>query len=192
MTSTRRIPSLLGALATAVAAAAILAACAGQGPATTEGSDPQPTPTADSGQNGQSAADLDYPMFYDASMLDQWSAARDELATGTADFEGSCSADETATSDDCHAALVDLLRQVNGLKQLWLAFDNSEWDSGDYSGLEALKPTRDATLAASESGSDWSGTCAAASGNEACPPLAADFLGELDALNQAFAGWPHS
>jgi hypothetical protein len=35
------------------------------------------------------------------------------------------------------------------------AFDNGDWESGEYSGLVALKPTRDATLAASNSGSAW-------------------------------------
>lgn len=184
-------PRTLGLAALTIVAGLALAACA-SGPSTPTGSDePQPSTTSSSSSGSSGGADgLDYPMFYDPSMLDQWAGARDDLQAGLDGFAGDCTAQDSNETEDCHAALFDLLRQVNGLKQLWLTFDNSEWDSGDYTGLEALKPTRDATLVASTSGSEWSGSCAAAGGSEECVALAEVFLGHLDQLGTAFAAWP--
>jgi hypothetical protein len=189
MTLKQRTLNLLGGAAIASVSVLLLASCGGA-PATTsdESSDPQPSVSASASGSG-GAADLDYPMFYDESMLGQWADARDSLTSGLDAFAADCTAQDTNESDDCHAALFDLLRQVNGIKQLWLTFDNSDWDGGTYSGLEALKPTRDATLVASESGSAWSGSCAAAGGNEECVAEAEVFLGDLDTLGTAFAAW---
>lgn len=190
MTSTPRNPGsrTLGLAALAIVAGLALASCA-SGPTTPTESD-EPQPSASSSSSASSGADgLEYPMFYDPSMLDQWAGARDDLEAGLDGFASDCTAQASNESDDCHAALFDLLGQVNGLKQLWFTFDNSEWDGGEYSGLEALKPTRDATLVASESGSAWSGSCAAAGGSEECVALAEAFLGDLDTLGADFAAW---
>ncbi len=179
----------LSTLTIAIASVALLAACgAPSGPAS-EPDEPSPSASADS---GQSAADLEYGLFYDESMLDDWASARDSLAENTAAFEADCTI-ETANdaSTECSAALFDLLREVNGVKQLWLTFDNSEWDDSSLTGLAALKPTRDATLVASDSGSAWSGSCSTSfESTPECVTLAEQFLTDVKAVNSAFAAWP--
>lgn len=141
---------------------------------------------------GGGADDLDYGIFFEPAMLDEWAGQRDALAAATEDWNASCEpADTSDPNGDCNLDLQQLLRDVNDLKQTWQTFDNSEWDDTSLSGMVALKPTRDATIAASESGGAWSGDCAYAEGGDDCIEAAGAFVGDLETLNTEFAAWPY-
>jgi hypothetical protein len=172
---------------------AVLLALTGCGSATpsTGASDPGPAATSGPAPSGETAADLEYPMFFEDSMLDTWDGHRTQLADQHAAWLAECTvADADDPDGDCKAGLQELLVTVNTLKQDWFAFDNGDWDSGEYSGLEALRLTRDATLVASESGATWSGSCLYAGGSDECTAAAETFLADVDALDSAFAEWP--
>jgi hypothetical protein len=186
--TSRNRTALAIAATLAVAATILLAGCAGGEPPAGS-ADPGSTPSAGA-PSGATAADLDCPLFYEESMLDTWDGLRTSIADQTTAWQADCTVESTDDpAGDCNAALFELLRTVNGLKQAWLAFDNSDWDSGEFSGLIALDPTRDATTVASTSGSAWSGSCTTVAGNPACADLVDAFVADLDGLNASFAQW---
>lgn len=182
--------SLRAAAALLLTVPLLLAGCstAVQPPAVPGGD--QPIPTEPDLPTGPGADELDYPFGVDTAWLDALDADRAELAAASGDWYASCTVSQAVDpAHPCDIALLELLKSVNGLKGQWFAYDDSDWQSGEHSGLEALAPTRAATATASQSGSDWADLCTYVAGNEECPDLAESFLLDLDALNQTFAEW---
>lgn len=181
-------PVRAAALGALLLVPALLVGCAGGAP---DVADPTPDQT-DAPPSGPNAADLDYGLFFEPEMLDDWAAQRDALATQADAWAAACEpADTVDPNGECNLDLQQLVRDVNGLKQTWLTFDNSEWDDTSLSGMVALKPTRDATLAASESGGTWLNDCAYSTGGEECTAEAEAFVSDVEALNTEFAAWPY-
>jgi hypothetical protein len=174
------------AVLAAAAATLLLAGCTPSAPAPT---DSTPTPTA---APVVSLGDLEYP--YDSpETLDSLATARADLETFYGDYIGSCTAADAASGeqDDCLEGLLTTLQKVNGVKTV---FDFSPWGpddfaSGDFSGLNALKPTVDAIQAASDTGSDVIDHCYYVPGGDGCEAEVQGFLDSTEAAIGAMESW---
>lgn len=179
------------ALIGAIAATLLLAGCSS--PSTPDPADPG-GPTTAPEPTVVSLSELDFP--YDST---DWIAAIGENRQAVLDWQESFSADCTAElagsadSPDCTEAMLTGLQAINAVKTSFdFSFDNGDYDSGDYSGLTALVPTRTAVQTASDSGSDFIDTCyyvPGGDGSGACVAPAQTFLDDVDAVVAKLATW---
>lgn len=177
MTTTLRFRA---ALAATVIAPVLLAGCA----ASTTPDDPMPV-EPDGGIGTTDPLTLDYPVLVDpATAVPRWRELGEALSEGLASWDAVCTPDVVVEDATCRDGLSALITDVNGLHQEWLAMDSSAWESREYSGLVALEPTREATLAARASYEGWGG-----SWSEDAPAEAAAFHADVAALDDAFTAW---
>jgi hypothetical protein len=168
------------ALAATLLAPALLAGCA-TSPLPTD-----PIPVEPGGGTGTTdPLTLSYPVLIDPrTAVPQWRALGEDFTQQLADWDAACVPSEILDDEACREDLAAFITTVNAFNQQWLSMDNSEWESGDYSGLVALEPTRDATIAARASYEQWGG-----SWSDDAPAEAAVFHADLTALDDAFTAW---
>jgi hypothetical protein len=175
-----------------VAAAATLALAACSSP-TPDPVDPGPSDTP-SQPTVVSLGELDYP-----NGLTDWLGPLGEhkaaLLEWHEQFGADCTAELSGSADspDCTEGMLTGLKAVNAIKT---DFDfniaDADWDSGEFSGVEALAPTHDAILTASASGSDFIDICyyvPGGDGSGACVAPAQTFLDDVDAVVAELATW---
>jgi hypothetical protein len=179
------------ALIGAIAATLLLAGCSA--PSTPDPAD-TPDPTTAPEPTVTAISDLDFP-----NGLTEWLGPLDthkgELAAWHAQFGADCSAEMAGSADspDCTEAMLTGLKAVNAIKTDFdFNIGDADWDSGEYSGVEALKSTHDAILTASGSGSDFIDTCyyvPGGDGSGACVGTAQAFLDDVDGVMAELATW---
>ena len=175
MTTTLRFRA---ALAATVLAPVLLAGCA------SAPTDPIPV-EQDGGTGATDPLTLSYPPLTDAATaVPRWRGLGEDFSEQLASWDAACVPADVATDDACDAGLDLLVATVNGIHQEWWALDNANWESGEYSGLVALTPTRDATLAAKESGGALS-----CDSDDFCVAAAEAFHADPTALDGAFTAW---
>lgn len=175
----------------AIAATLLLAGCSSpSAPDPAEPADPTtaPEPTV------VSLSELDFP--YEST---EWIASigenRQAMLNWQKSFSESCTAELAGSADspDCTEGMLVGLQSVNAIKTSFdFSFDNADYDSGDYSGLTALVPTRTAVQTASDSGSEFIDTCyyvPGGDGSGACVGTAQAFLDDVDAVVAELATW---
>jgi hypothetical protein len=171
---------LRAALAATLLAPALLAGCT-VSPLPT---DPMPV-EPDGGPGTTDPLTLSYPVLIDPeTSVPRWRELGEDFSAQLAAWDAACSPEEILDDDACREDLAAFITTVNSVNQEWLSMDNSEWDSGDYSGLVALEPTRDATIAARASYEEWGGSWA-----DDAPAEATAFHTDLTALDEAFTAW---
>lgn len=139
----------------------------------------------DGGTGSTDPLTLDYPVLVDpVTAVPRWRELGEALSERLASWDAVCTPDVVVEDEACRDGLAGLITNVNGLHQEWLGMDDSAWDAREYSGLVALEPTRDATLAARASYELWGG-----SWSEDAPAEAAAFHADLTALDDAFTAW---
>lgn len=177
------------ALIAAAAATLVLAACSSPTPAPVD-----PDPTTAPEPTVTSLAGLDFP-----NGLTEWLAPlaehKAELIAWHDQFSNDCTAELAGSADspDCTEGMLTGLKAVNAIKTDFdFNVSDDDWASGEFTGLEALASTHDATLAASGSGSDFVDTCyyvPGGDGSGACVAPAQTFLDDVDALVVELATW---
>ena len=169
------------ALAASALAPLLLAGCTVTGPAPT---DPLPV-EPDGGIGTTDPLTLDYPVLTEpATAVPRWRDLGEQLSEKLATWESDCPDVDVVNDDACRVGLVSFVVDVNAIHNEWLSLDDSNWESGEYSGLVALEPTRDATLAARASYEVWGG-----SWSSDAPAEAEAFHADLTALDEAFTAW---
>ena len=137
---------------------------------------------------------LDFP-----NGLTEWlgplDAHKGELLAWRAQFGADCAAEMagSAESPDCTESMLTGLKAVNAIKTDFdFNIGEADWDSGEYSGVDALKSTRDTILTASGSGSDFIDTCyyvPGGDGSGTCVETARTFLDDVEAVATELATW---
>lgn len=175
MTTTLRFRA---ALAASVLVPVLLAGCTV--------SSPEPIPVEPDGGIGTTdPLTLDYPVLTDAATaVPRWRALGEALSTKLDAWNADCAPAEILDDDACRERLASFAGDVNGIELEWWSLDDSNWESREYSGLVALEPTRDATLAAKASYEVWGG-----SWSDDAPAEAEAFHADLTALDEAFTAW---
>jgi hypothetical protein len=168
----------------AIAASLLLAACSSPAPTDSAGGgDPTsaPSPTAD--------APLDYPFYFDEAVQDAVVAVQGKVATWNEGFAALGCTVEDATDDasDCPETLAAGLQLANELKNTVFGIDEADFETS--SGMANFQPVWVATLAASESGGAWAGSCQYGPANDGCGDKAAALIADLTAYAGAFASW---
>jgi hypothetical protein len=177
------------ALIAAAAATLLLAGCTPSAPAPADGGDSTPTPTTPA---VVSLSDLEFS--YDSpETLDSLVDSRTELETEWIDYSAVCTAADAASGEQgqCLEGILGTLKAINGVKTV---FDFSPWSdddfaSGDYTGLEALKPTKDAIQAASDNGSDVVDHCYYVPGGDGCEAEVQGFFDLTQKALDAMQTW---
>jgi hypothetical protein len=172
----------------AIAASLLLAACSSPTPAPVETGEPAPAPSE---PTVVSLADLEFP-YESSDWLDTLDANRTVLVDWNATYAAECTAELAGSADspDCTEGILTGLKAVNGIKTSFdFSFDIGDWESGAYSGLVALAPTRDAIQTASDSGSDFIDTCYYVPGQDGCAAKAQTFLDDAAAAVEVTATW---
>jgi hypothetical protein len=173
----------------AIAASLLLAGCSAASPSPVETSgDPAPAPSE---PTVVSLAELEFP-FESGDWLDGLDENRAALVEWNESYAADCTAELAGSADsaDCTEGILTGLKAVNGVKTSFdFSFDNADWESGDYSGLVALAPTRDAIQTASDSGSDFIDTCYYVPGQDGCVAKAQAFLDDAAAAVEVTATW---
>ncbi len=166
------------ALAATALAPLLLAGCTA--------SDPAPLPVEPDGGIGTTdPLTLSYPHLIDAeTAVPRWRDLGEAFTQKLADWDAVCATADILDDDACREELSGFIRDVNGIYQEWWAMDDANWDSGEHSGLVALEPTRDATLAARASYDAWGG-----SWSDDAPAEAEAFHADLTVLDDAFTAW---
>ena len=178
------------AILAAAAATLLLAGCTPTSPAPVDGGDSTPTPTM---PTVLSLSDLEFSID-SPETLDALVAARTDLEKSFADYTAQCTAADAAAAqsgDPCLEGILTTLQKVNAVKTV---FDFGPWtsadfESGDYSGLTALKPTLDTNQAASDSGSDVVDHCYYVPGGEGCADEVQGFFDLTAASIDAMQAW---
>jgi ABC-type glycerol-3-phosphate transport system substrate-binding protein len=172
----------------AISATLLLAGCSAPTPDPAEPGDPSSAPSE---PTVVSLAELDFP-YESSDWLDSLDANRTTLADWNETYPVDCTAELAGSADsaDCTEGILTGLQAVNGVKTSFdFSFDSADWDSGDYSGLVALAPTREAIQTASDSGSEFFDTCYYVPGQEGCVEKAQTFLDDTAAAVEIMATW---
>lgn len=176
--------AVLGALA----ATLVLAACASPTPDPAEPGTPSATPEP----TVVSLSQLEYP-FDSPETLTALDDARTELVTWYGDYTTTCTPEQAGSTDspDCTEGIITTLQKVNAIKTLFdfSPWDAGDYDSGDYSGLTALVPTKTSIQSTSDLGSDVVDACYYVAGGEGCADKVQGFLDAVAGSIALMEGW---
>lgn len=177
------------AILAAAAATLLLAGCTPSAPTAADGGDSTPTPTTPA---VVSLADLEFSID-SPETLDALVTARTDLENFYTGYTADCTAADAASGEqgDCLEGILTTLQKVNGVKTV---FDFGPWtsadfESGDYTGLTALKPTLDSNQEASDAGSGVVDHCYYVPGGDGCEGEIQDFLDLTAASIDAMQTW---
>jgi hypothetical protein len=176
------------AFAATVLAPVLLSGCA---PAAAGAEEPSLPVEPDSGIGTTDPALLDYPFLVEPeTAIPSWRSRADLLEGQLLAWNAECTPADATYGTPCTTALDHIRLTVGDIFQQWWALDDANWESGEFSGLVALKPTRDATLAARDSGRAWAEACEGIHADaEECEAGATAFHADVTTLSAAFSAW---
>lgn len=174
------------ALAATVILPLLLTGCAAT---SAPGGDPVPV-EPDGGTGTTDPYALSYPPLVDVdTAIPEWQQAADDLEAELAAWDAECTPADATYGTPCWRVLGEFLPRVNAVYQFWWGLDLSNFETDEYSGVVALRPAYEATLAARESAGAFADGCGLYDEAPDCAVVATAHHDDLTELVAAFSAW---